>query len=85
MRLDSFITAGQLHRLVNAEQVWQLAVPERGQTVVTLADSLPDVVQKMVKQNLTIVPVVDDNGRLVSDLFWHEVLLSMMQTTHFSH
>ena len=78
MQLESFITAGQL-------QVWQLAVPEGGQTAVTLTDSLLDVVQKMVKQHLTIVPVVDDNGRLVSDLFWHEVLSSMMQATHSSH
>lgn len=85
MQLESFITAGQLQRLVNAEQVWQLALPEGGQTAVTLTDSLLDVVQKMVKQHLTIVPVVDDNGRLVSDLFWHEVLSSMMQATHSSH
>ena len=82
--LESFFTVGQLRQLVCAERVWQLAVPEVGQTAVTLTDTLSDVVQKMVKQQLTIAPVVDDNGRLVSDLLWHEVLFFMMRTTHSS-
>ncbi len=81
---EHFLSIGQVRRLVKAERVRDLAVPEQGQTAVTLEDSLATALEKMVKYNLIDIPVVDRDGRIVNDLLLSEILSFVLESNTLS-
>lgn len=58
----------QMRRLLQAELVRDIALPDSEDTAVSLNDTLADALNTMTRHNLVDIPVVDENGRIVNDL-----------------
>lgn len=72
------MTVGQMRRLVTAKKVSDLATIGSENTALRLNDTLADALQKMTSFNLSDVPVVDDDDRIINDLRLSEILLFMV-------
>ncbi len=75
------MSVGQMRRLVNAQKVVDLAAPGSENAAVNLNDTLADVLYKMTAFNLSDIPVVDDDGRIINDLRLSEILLFTVNST----
>lgn len=64
----------QMRRLLQAELIEDIALPDSDETAVSLDDTLADALNTMTRHNLVDIPVVDENGRIVNDLRLSEVL-----------
>lgn len=69
----------QVRRLVMAETVGHLAAAGSAETAVCLHDTLATALDRMTQYNLTDIPVVDDDGRIVNDLRLSEILAFVLR------
>ncbi len=69
---------GQMRRMLNAQSVADLAAPGSQNAAVSLNDTLADALQILISNNLSDIPVVDENGRIINDLRLSEILLFMV-------
>ena len=75
------MTVGKMRRLVTAKKVADLAALGSENTALRLNDTLAQALHKMTSFNLSDVPVVDDEGRIINDLRLSEILLFMVNNT----
>ena len=72
------LSVGQMRRLLTAQKVADLAAPGSEDVALNLQDTLAVALQKMTAFNLSDIPVVDENGRIINDLRLSEILLFMV-------
>lgn len=72
------MSLGQMRRLVNAQRVTDLAALGSENAALNLDDTLSDALHKMTAFNLSDIPVIDENGRIINDLRLSEILLFMI-------
>jgi CBS-domain-containing membrane protein len=71
---DLPLPVGKVRRLLSAETVHDLALPDSHKMAVSMSDELGEALMKMAEFELEDIPVVDDQGVLVNDLRLSEVL-----------
>ncbi|MCP4358799.1 MAG: cystathionine beta-synthase [Chloroflexi bacterium] len=63
----------------------QAAKPDQGLITAAPDDLIPNVVQKMKEYNVSQLPVLDENGRLVGAVTEIDLLNHMLTTDHATH
>lgn len=77
----SSVTLGQVRRLVLAQQARDLARQGSAGAAVREADTLDGALTRMHQHNLTAIPVLDEQGRVVNDLRLSEILAFALHGT----
>ena len=72
-------SAWEIFRLVSATKAGDL-VREGGRSLgVRESDTLQDALEQMIEHGTSIIPVLDDEGRVLGDLRLSEVILKVLQ------
>ena len=71
---DFPLPVGKVRRLLSAERIGDLAVPDSRKMAVRLHDTLSEALQTMAEHDLEDIAVLDETGRVINDLRLSEVL-----------
>ena len=81
----SSVTLGRVRRLVVARQAQDLASSASHEAAVREDDTLDTALRRMAQHNLTAIPVLDEQGRVINDLRLSEILAFAVQAAEPLH
>ncbi|MCB9137473.1 MAG: CBS domain-containing protein [Caldilineaceae bacterium] len=68
------LPVGKVRRLLGAQTIGDLAVPESWRMAIRLDETLAAALEKMERYNLEDIAVIDEESRIVNDLRLSEIL-----------
>ena len=79
---EAHLPVGLVRQILNAQTIGDLAIPDSYQLAISMDDSLFEAFNKMSKNDLEVIAVIDEEGTIINDLRLSEVLKAALDVYH---